>query len=176
MRSHLILAPCLAVLVAAAAAPAAQAKSVSCSSPSSVTVLFWPTGHPVVNGVGFPKIPTPHLEVYRSGASYLSSDFLLYGDYKGGVDSSRSNCHSAAAGSATLAHRKSTTKRKAIVCSGYADADVVLQTDRSKNKLRVRGRAGATRLFDITLRKHTRKSGSTAAYDGSLCRLTATPR
>ncbi len=175
MRSHLILASCLAVLVAAAAAPAAQAKSVSCSSPGAVTVLFWPTGHNAVNSVGFPKIPTPHLELYRSGQSYGSSDFLFYGDYKGAVDSSVSNCHTSAAGSASLAHRKSTTKRRAIVCEGYAGANVVVQTNKSKNRLRVRGRAGATRLFDITLRKHTRTSGSTAAYDGALCHLKPSP-
>ena len=177
MRSRLILFASLAALMsAAAAAPAAHAKAVTCSSPGAVTVLFWPTGHKAVSGVGFPKIPTPHLEVYRSNQSYGSSDFLFYGDYKGSTDSSRTNCRSSAAGSATLAHRKSTTKRKAIVCEGYAGSAVVIQTNKTKSTLRVRGRAGATRLFDITLRKHTRKSTSTAAYDGSLCRLVPTPR
>jgi hypothetical protein len=173
MKLRLTLAAASLTVALAAAAPAAQAKTVTCPV-NSATVLFWPTGHPARPSVGFPKITTPHLEVYRSGSRYPESNFLLYADYKGGVDSSRSNCQTVhVAPGPKVAHAKTTKARKALVCSNFAG--MALITTKSKGKLNVRGQTNLFRLFDITLRKHTKHSSSSMTYDSSQCHLTSTP-
>jgi hypothetical protein len=173
VRPRLLTAAASLALLLAATAPAAHAKTVTCPV-SSATVLFWPTGHKAIGSVGFPKIPTPHLEVYKTGSRYPGANFLLYADYTGGVDSSRSLCQ-AARGSIPpkVAHAKSTRARKALVCPGIPG--VSLTTTKSKGKLVVRGQTPALRLFDITLRKKTKTTSSSMTYDSSMCHLTATP-
>jgi hypothetical protein len=173
MPLRLVLLTSLLLLVLVSAAPAAHARTVVCSTPSA-TVLFWPTGHKAVPSVGFPKITTPHIEVYRTGSRYRSSDFLLYADYTGSVDPSRSNCSSLRTPPAVkIAHAKTNRARKALVCPRMLS--IILTTTKSKGTLSVRGQVPGVQLFAITLRKHTRTSTSTMSYDSSLCHLVVPP-
>jgi len=167
MRTRLVLLICLlALAVAPAGARAAQA--VTCSS-SGATVLFWPHGHPAVPKVDFPKIKTPHLEVYIPGAGYPSTNFLLYADAKRFVDPSR-NCGSGAVTkTGAIAHPKTIAATKAVTCT--APAAITYDVVRSKKGLTVRGHAGADAYF----RAELRGKGSKLTYDRSICHAGAAP-
>jgi hypothetical protein len=172
VRHRLALLVSILLVATACAAPTAHAAGVVCTA-NSATVLFWPTGHKAIPSVGFPSIATPHLEVYRKTAPYRGTDFLLYADYKGNVDPSRSICVAMRGGrSSPMANAKTTRKRKALVCPNIPS--IRLTTVKTRHTLKVRGQA-LSRLFDITLRRKTRTSGSTMTYDSSLCHLIPTP-
>jgi len=168
MRTRLVLIAAVLV-VAAAPASAHAAQSVSCASPAA-TVLFWPHGHPAVRGVGFPKIPTPHLEVYAPGAGYPSSNFFLYADAKRSIDPSAACGSGVVTKAGAIRHAKTIRVTKAITCT----APVALAYDikRSKKGLTVIGRAGADSFFKVELRP----KGSTFTYDRTACRAAPKPR
>jgi hypothetical protein len=71
----------LAFVVATAATPAALAQGAQTAAVArqtgscgrTINVLFWPKGHPAIPSIDFPRIPTPHLEVYRG--SRVVDDF-----------------------------------------------------------------------------------------------------
>ena len=168
MRTRLVLLTSLLV-VAAAPASAHAAQSVSCASPAA-TVLFWPHGHPAVKGVGFPKIPTPHLEVYAPGAGYPSSNFFLYADAKRSIDPSAA-CGSAVVGKTGAVHHPKTIKStKAITCT--APVSLAYDIKRSKKGLTIIGYAGADSFFKVEVRP----KGSSFTYDRTACRAAAKPR
>ena len=171
MRARLILPlTCLAaVLLAPAAASAKVPESVSCTS-TSATVLFWPKGHKVVPGVGFPSIKTPHLEVYKPGAAYPSPNFLLYADSSRFVDPS----HSCGIGKATstggVRSAKTISSTKAVTCS--APAAISYEVTRTGSGLTVVAHAGPDVYFRATLKRQ----GSSLTYNRQACKVTATPR
>jgi len=166
VRLRLALLTCLLMLCAAPSA-ASAASTVSCATPAA-TVLFWPKGHHAVPKVGFPSIPTPHLEVYAPGANYPSANFLLYVDLKGGIDPSR-GCGTAPAATGTkIAHARTLKKTKAVTCS--AGAPLAYDVRRTKTGMAVTGHAGATIVFRVDLRKH-----SVMHYDGATCKVKAAP-
>ena len=168
MRKRLVL---ITGLLALAAVPASAhaAQSVSCASPSA-TVLFWPHGHPAVRGVGFPKIPTPHLEVYAPGAGYPSSNFFLYADAKRSIDPSAA-CGSGVVGKTGAVHHPKTAKAtKAITCT--APTSLAYDVKRSKKGLTVIGHAGAASYFKVEVRL----KGSTFTYDSTACRAAPKPK
>ena len=167
MRTRLVLLTALLVL-AAAPASAHAAQSVTCSQSAS-TVLFWPHGHPAVKRVDFPKITTPHLEVYSPGAGYPSANFLLYADAKRFVDPSRTCGSGAVTKTGAIAHAKTIKTTKAVTCT--APAAIAYDVKRSKKGLTVIGHAGANAYF----RAELRTKGSTLTYDRSLCRAGAAP-
>jgi hypothetical protein len=168
MHARLVLLTSLLVVFAAPAS-AHAAQSVSCASPAA-TVLFWPHGHSAVKGVGFPKIPTPHLEVYAPGAGYPSSNFFLYADAKRSIDPS------AACGSGTVAkagavqHAKTIKATKAITC--IAPVALAYDIKRSKKGLTITGRAGADSFFKVEVRP----KGSSFTYDRSACKAAPKPK
>lgn len=168
MRTRLVLLTCLLAVVAVPST-AHAAQSVSCAS-SAATVLFWPHGHPAVKGVGFPKIPTPHLEVYAPGAGYPSSNFFLYADAKRSIDPSAACGSGVVAKAASVKHPKTITTTKAITCTG----PVALAYDikRSKTGLTIIGRAGSDSVFKVEVRK----KGSSFTYDRTACRAAPKPK
>ncbi len=167
MRTRSVL---LIGLLALAVAPASAhaAKSVTCSQSAS-TVLFWPHGHPAVKRVGFPKIKTPHLEVYSPGAGYPSTNFLLYADAKRFVDPSRTCGSGPVKKTDDVAHAKTIKTTKAVTCT--APAAIAYDIAKSKKGLTVRGHAGVDTYF----RAELRAKGSTLTYDRSLCHAEAAP-
>ena len=161
----------IAGLLVAAAAPASApaAQSVSCASPAA-TVLFWPHGHPAVRGVGFPKIPTPHIEVYAPGRGYPSANFLLYADAKRSIDPS-AGCASVVVGRTGAVHHPKTAKAtKAITCT--AASALAYDVKRSKKGLTIVGHAGADSVFMVEVRP----KGSTFIYDRTACKPAAKPK
>lgn len=167
MRTTLVLLT-TSLLVAASPASAHAAQSVACASPAA-TVLFWPHGHPAVKHVKFPKIPTPHLEVYAPGAGYPSSNFFLYADAKRSIDPSAS-CGSAVVGrTGAVAHAKSITTTKAITCT--APTALAYDVKRSRKGLTIIGHAGSVSLFKVELRP----KGSSFTYDRKACRAAPKP-
>ena len=168
MRIRLVL---IAGLLVAATVPASAhaAQSVSCASPAA-TVLFWPHGHPEVRGVGFPKIPTPHIEVYAPGAGYPSSNFFLYADAKRSIDPS-AGCGSGVVGKTGAVHHPKTAKAtKAITCT--AATSLAYDIKRSKKGLTIIGHAGADSVFKVEVRP----KGSTFTYDRTACKAAAKPK
>src|SRR5262245_56720567 len=49
---------------------------MTCKS-RAIDVYFWPHGHPNVKAYKFPKLPAPHLEVYRGGTP-ASKRFVVF--------------------------------------------------------------------------------------------------
>ena len=168
MRSRLVLLTSLLV-VAAAPASAHAAQSVSCASPAA-TVLFWPHGHSEVRGVGFPKIPTPHIEVYAPGAGYPSSSFFLYADAKRSIDPSAACGRGAAGKTGPVHHPKTARSTKAITCT--APTALAYDIKRSKKGLTIIGHAGAVSFFRVEVRP----KGSTFTYDRTACRAAPRPK
>ena len=167
MRQRLVLLVVVtAGLVAAPSAQAAQA--VSCSA-SSATVLFWPKGHAAVPKVDFPKILTPHLEVYSAGAGYPSSNFLLYGDAKRSIDPSRSCGSGVVSKTSAVGHARTINAAKAVTCA--AGAALVYDVKRAKRGLTIIGHAGTRAYFRAEVRAH----GSTLSYDRTACKAAAAP-
>ena len=168
MRTRLAVFTCLLVF-ATVPASAHAAQSVSCAS-SSATVLFWPHGHPAVRGVGFPKIPTPHIEVYAPGAGYPSSNFFLYADAARSIDPSAACGASVVGKTGPVKHPKTARRTKAITCT----AAVALSYDvkRAKKGLTIVGHAGADSLFKVEVRP----KGSTFTYDRTACKAAAKPK
>jgi hypothetical protein len=168
MRTRLALCGCLLAL-AAVPASAHAAQSVSCASPSA-TVLFWPHGHPAVRGVGFPKIPTPHIEVYAPGAGYPSSNFFLYADARRAIDPS-AGCGAGVVGkTGAVKHPKTARATKAITCT--APAALSYDVKRSKKGLTIVGHAGADSFFKVEVRP----TGSSFTYDRTACKAAAKPK
>ena len=56
----LLLAPALVLVATAGATPSER---IACGI-KSLDFYFWPRGHAAVPELGFPDLPTPHLEVY----------------------------------------------------------------------------------------------------------------
>ena len=97
--------------------------------------MTWPTGHAAVPSVGFPKIKTPHIEVYKPGAGYPSSNFLLYADANRSIDPSV-GCGGGAVGATTkVANAKTITQTKAVTCK--ASAALTYDIKRSKRGLTI---------------------------------------
>jgi hypothetical protein len=171
MRLRLLaLLPIALVAVAPGGAPAAKPKSFHCGA-TSVTVLFWPHGHPAISGVNFPKIKTPHLEVYRPDPRYLGGNFLLYVDAKGIVDPSKSYCGTGPRiPSGAIANARTISTKRAVTCTASAvqSADVT----KSKTGVTVRGRVSSTTLWIARLRK---KGASKITFDSSACQAAPSP-
>lgn len=165
----LLAALALALVLAVPAGAHAATRHIACGSPSA-TILFWPKGHEAVPGVGFPKISTPHLELYRPGAGYPSSDFLLYADAKGVIDPLRACGRAPAATAGAVAHAKTVRTTKAVTCS--APSALVFVARRSKTGVAVTGRVGTTSYFRVVVRR----KGSTFTYDRSACDAAPKPR
>jgi hypothetical protein len=173
MRTRpLLVIPSALAFGALAIAPglAATPKSVNCGT-SQQTVLFWPHGHSAIGSVGFPKIKTPHLEVYTPGAGYPSSNFQLYADSKGGVDPSASCGHGARRNVAGPAAAKTIKAKRAVTCTG--DATVVYDIKKSKSGVTVVGRTSAKALWRASLRK---KGASKLTFNSKLCTVQASPK
>jgi hypothetical protein len=167
-----LLAFLLIALVAAApgGAPAAKPKSLHCGA-TSITVLFWPHGHPAITGVNFPKIKTPHLEVYRPDPRYLGGNFLLYVDAKGVIDPSKTFCgNGPRTPSGAIANAKTINTKRAVTCT--ASAVQGFDVTRSKAGVTIRGRVSSTTLWIARLRK---KSASKITFDSSACQAAASP-
>ena len=64
---------------AAPSAPAARAVQGQCLS-NKLVVLFWPQGHPMLPGVGFPEFLLPHVELYvhQGATTYQNSNQIGY--------------------------------------------------------------------------------------------------
>ena len=167
MRIRLVLLGA-ATLVLAAAPAAHAAQAVSCSAPSA-TVLFWPKGHAAVPTVGFPKILTPHLEVYGAGAGYPSANFLLYADASRSTDASRSCGSGAVAKTSAVGHARTIKSAKAVTCT--AGAALVYDIKRAKRGLTIIGHAGTRAYF----RAEIHAKGSTLSYDRTACNVAAAP-
>ena len=170
MRTRLVLLTVvLAMAVAPAAAQAALPRSVTCTG-SAATVLFWPKGHKYVPGVRFPAIPTPHLEVYRPGAAYPATNFLLYADAKRFVDPSNTCGTAPVTATRAVRNRRTITVKKAITCN--AASNLAYDVLRSKKGLTIIGHVGPEAYF----RAEIKPNGSKLTYDRSACRAAAAPR
>ena len=168
VRLRPALLTCLLMMCAAPSA-ASAASTVSCATPAA-TVLFWPKGHHAVPKVGFPSIPTPHLEVYAPGANYPSANFLLYADAKRSIDPS-AGCGSGVVGRTGAVHHPKTAKAtKAITCT--AASALAYDVKRSKKGLTIVGHAGADSVFMVEVRP----KGSTFIYDRTACKPAAKPK
>jgi hypothetical protein len=166
---RLALVPIAALLVAAAA-PAAKPRSLHCGAVSA-TVLFWPHGHSAIKRVRFPRIKTPHLEVYRPDPRYIGGNFLLYVDAKGSVDPSKDFCATnSVIPSAAIANPRTATGKRAVTCS--ASAVQSYDVTKSKTGVTVRGRVSSTTLWIARLR---RKGASKITFDSSACQVAAAP-
>lgn len=64
---------------AAPSRPAAASVQGACFS-KKLVVLFWPQGHPVLPGVGFPEFLLPHVELYvhQGATTYQNSNQIGY--------------------------------------------------------------------------------------------------
>jgi hypothetical protein len=170
MRTRLlVLIPLALAAVAPATALARPAKSSLCPAPD-VTVLFWPKGHHAVPSVGFPRIPTPHLEIYKPDPSYPSSNFLYYADANGVSDASRTCVNGPSTTSTPIAHPKTIKRKRAVTC--HAPSALIFDAVKSKRGLTVTGRTTTSRLFQLVLRK---KGVSKMVFDSSLCTAGASP-
>jgi hypothetical protein len=74
-----VLAVGAAQVGAAPTRPAAPAVQGNCFS-KRLVVLFWPQGHPVLPGVGFPEFLLPHVELYihQGATTYQNSNQIGY--------------------------------------------------------------------------------------------------
>jgi hypothetical protein len=173
MRARILLAvPAAAVALATvgtSATPAAGTPSVFCSA-ASTTVLFWPHGHPAISSVHFPNIKTPHLEVYKPGATYPSGNFLLYADAKGGVDSAALCAHGPTAKVAAIASPKTIKTRRAVTCA--ATTNLIYDIKKSKKGITVTGRTVSFELWRAVVSK---KGKSSLRYNSARCKLAASP-
>lgn len=167
MRTPLVVSLTLAAAFAAAPAQA-HAKVVACGSPAT-TVLFWPKGHNAVPGVGFPKIPTPHIELYRPGATYPGANFFLYVDAKGVIDPSVACGSAPTAKAGAVKHAKTITKTKAVTCT--AAGAMAYDVKKTKHGVTIAGRVGRSTTFRIAVRS----KGSSLTYDRSVCHAVKTP-
>ena len=66
----LIVASVAGAAVAAAGLAQTSGTPRSACHVKTLTFLFWPGGHPAIASIGFPSFPYPHMEVYKSGATY----------------------------------------------------------------------------------------------------------
>ena len=170
MRLRLLTLISLAVTaVAPATASAIPTKSSLCPSVDA-TVLFWPKGHNVVPSVGFPKIPTPHFEIYKTDPSYPSANFLYYGDATGVTDASRSCVNGPGGTSTPIANVKTIKIKRAVTCRG--PAALIFDAKKTKKGLTVTGRTTTMKVFRIELRK---KGRSRMLFDRTMCTAGASP-
>jgi hypothetical protein len=170
MRWLLVVAATVALAaVAVPATTGATTPSVYCGGSTS-TVLFWPHGHSAIKKVGFPKIKTPHLEVYRTAAGYPSANFQLYVDVKGVVDPLAACGSGPQVKVAAIVNAKTIKAKKAVVCNG--SSVLIFDIKKSKKAVTVIGRTAANEVWRVVLKK---TGASTLTYDAKLCGVKSSP-
>ena len=137
----------------------------------SVIVLFWPSGHPAIAGVGFSNFPIPHSEVYVGGSTtYPTADFLAYFDYQG-HPTYAARCTPASLPSSLkkTPSRKRMTDTTVLTCKGSKVALLDIASGPGGTGYMLRVVIG--KVVEATEQVGT--TGSTLTFDKKLCKVGA---
>lgn len=165
------IAGAITVTVLACAGPAVGGgtRRVLCPG-GATTILFWPHGHRAIPSIRFPAFPSPHIEVYKTGAAYGHGDFRAY--VGPGAGSWGPQCRGTSGSSSPnrIAKAAKLSTQAALACRFRSPAIQLERVDgdgRSTLKIFV-----GTHLYVGAV---VQGAGSFVSYDTALCSPRAAP-
>lgn len=145
----------------------------SCGNATQYTFLFWPTGHPAIASVDFPKFTVPHLEAYSGADKKYPTSAFVASAAANGSGGTKAGCK-AFVPKVSIGYRGKgvTTSATALVCTFHAAP--VHEFVRFAS-----GGIGYSVIDPPNLQvvyAQLRPTGSKLQYDSSFCRATPSPR